>query len=197
MKLCAIYNKVHKVQANNKVQQFWTSQLWVIGPTIRQLWRGFAAVLLCVRPSNRSLCFRVVRPSVRVYVRARAVALPTGLSSTSSFVFHYQLFLGGHLDKTPSSLASFKSRLVLPFWYRLTQVVLEKRPLNGYSVVVRWRFLTFQNVKICHFCNQRGGNRYFVEERQFHISGMIWNHWTKISADKWCHFKGAFCNLWI
>ena len=26
-----------------------------------------------------------------------------------------------------------KSRLVLPFWYRLTQVVLEKRPLNGSS----------------------------------------------------------------
>ena len=36
--------------------------------------------------------------------------------------------------KTPSSLASFKSRLVLPFWYRLTQIVLEKRPLNGCSV---------------------------------------------------------------
>jgi len=34
---------------------------------------------------------------------------------------------------TPSSLASFKSRLVLPFWYRLTQVVLEKRPLDGCS----------------------------------------------------------------
>ena len=33
--------------------------------------------------------------------------------------------------KTPSSLASFKSRLVLPFWYWLTWVVLEKRPLNG------------------------------------------------------------------
>ena len=31
----------------------------------------------------------------------------------------------------PSSLVSFKSRVVLPFWYRLTQVVLEKRPLNG------------------------------------------------------------------
>jgi len=30
---------------------------------------------------------------------------------------------------SPSSLASFKSRLVLPFWYRL-KVVLEKRPLN-------------------------------------------------------------------
>ena len=33
----------------------------------------------------------------------------------------------------PSSLASFKSRVVLPFWYRLTQRVLEKRPLNGCS----------------------------------------------------------------
>jgi len=33
--------------------------------------------------------------------------------------------------ETPSSLASFKSRLVLLFWYWLTQVVLEKRPLNG------------------------------------------------------------------
>ena len=29
------------------------------------------------------------------------------------------------------SLASLKSRLVLPFWYRLTQVVLKKGPLNG------------------------------------------------------------------
>jgi len=35
--------------------------------------------------------------------------------------------------KNPSCLASFNSRLVLPFWYRLTQVVLEKRPLNGRS----------------------------------------------------------------
>ena len=35
--------------------------------------------------------------------------------------------------QTPSALASFKSRLVLPFWYRLTQVVTEKRPVNGSS----------------------------------------------------------------
>jgi len=35
--------------------------------------------------------------------------------------------------KTPSSLALFKSRLVLPFCCRLTQVVLEKRLLNGCS----------------------------------------------------------------
>jgi len=32
--------------------------------------------------------------------------------------------------KTPSSLASFKSRLILLFWYRLTRVVLDKGPLN-------------------------------------------------------------------
>ena len=35
--------------------------------------------------------------------------------------------------KTPSPLTSFKSRLVLPFLYQLNRVVLEKRPLNGYS----------------------------------------------------------------
>ena len=48
------------------------------------------------------------------------------------------MFAHGPADaiaKTPSSLALFKSRLVLPLWYRLTQVVLEKRPLNGRSVV--------------------------------------------------------------
>jgi len=35
------------------------------------------------------------------------------------------------------SLASVKSRLVLPFWYWLTRVVLEKGPLNG-CVCVPW-----------------------------------------------------------
>jgi len=35
--------------------------------------------------------------------------------------------------KTPSSLASFKSRLVLPFWRCLTQAVLEKRLFGGCS----------------------------------------------------------------
>jgi len=36
-------------------------------------------------------------------------------------------------SQTPSSLASFQSRLILSFWYRLTHVVLKKRPLNGCS----------------------------------------------------------------
>ena len=38
-----------------------------------------------------------------------------------------------YFPQTPSSLASFESRPVLPFWHRLTQVVLEKRPLNRCS----------------------------------------------------------------
>jgi len=45
------------------------------------------------------------------------------------------------LPKTPSCSASFKSRLVLPFWYELTQVVLEKRPLNGFSSSHRFSIL--------------------------------------------------------
>ena len=36
----------------------------------------------------------------------------------------------GPADAT-ATLASVKSRLVLPFWYRLTRVVLDKEPLNG------------------------------------------------------------------
>ena len=36
--------------------------------------------------------------------------------------------------KTPSSLASFKS--IWPLWYWRSKVVLEKRPLNGWSVAV-------------------------------------------------------------
>ena len=35
------------------------------------------------------------------------------------------------------TLASVKSRLVLPFWYRLTQVVLDKGPLNVCVCVFR------------------------------------------------------------
>ena len=38
------------------------------------------------------------------------------------------------------SLASVKSRLVLPFWYRLTRAVPDKGPLNGCVYVVMWWF---------------------------------------------------------
>jgi len=47
-----------------------------------------------------------------------------------------------HATPIPSSLALLKSGMVLPFWYWLTQVVLEKRPFNG-VVVVRCYKLRF------------------------------------------------------
>ena len=55
------------------------------------------------------------------------------------------------------SLAPVKSRLVLPFWYRLTQVVLEKRPLNGCSVVVYYLYAAYQVcvyvLTLCKLCS--------------------------------------------
>jgi len=53
----------------------------------------------------------------------------------------------GPADAT-ATLAPVKSRLVLPFWYQLTWVVLEKRPLNGCSVVVvvAW-ILNIENIQ--------------------------------------------------
>jgi len=45
--------------------------------------------------------------------------------------------------KAPSFLVSFKSRLDLPFWYWLTQVSREKRPLNGCSSSEYFFLLTF------------------------------------------------------
>jgi len=50
--------------------------------------------------------------------------------------------------QTPSSLTSFKSRLVLPFWYQLTHVVLQKRPLNGCSYYVFVRFVFVNQVEV-------------------------------------------------
>jgi len=38
------------------------------------------------------------------------------------------------------SLASVKSRLILPFWYRLTRVVPEKGPLNVWCVLINCNF---------------------------------------------------------
>jgi len=45
------------------------------------------------------------------------------------------------------SLASVKSRLVLPFWYRLTRVVLEKGPLNGRVCVISYVMELGQRMK--------------------------------------------------
>ena len=50
----------------------------------------------------------------------------------------------------PLSLASVKSRLVLPFWYRLTRLVPDKGPLNGCVCVLptSWEKLSPSIMKI-------------------------------------------------
>ena len=47
------------------------------------------------------------------------------------------------------SLASVKSTLVLPFWYRLTRVVLDKGPLNGCVCVCVPLILTVFDKFLC------------------------------------------------
>ena len=49
------------------------------------------------------------------------------------------------------SLASVKSRFVLPFWYRLTQVVLDKGPLNGCVCVCGWHKSMHQLFRVIIF----------------------------------------------
>ena len=49
-----------------------------------------------------------------------------------------------------TDLASVKSRLVLPFWYRLTRVVPEKGPLNGCVCVVRSSVRAY--IRACVVC---------------------------------------------
>ena len=67
-----------------------------------------------------------------------------------------RLFAYGTLHpKTPSSLASFKSRRVFPFWYRLTQVVQEKRLLNSCNVVVVCPVLVIWIWYVCVMYNVR------------------------------------------
>ena len=56
--------------------------------------------------------------------------------------------LGGWCHCYSLSLASVKSRLVLPFWYRLTWAVLDKGPLNR-CVCVWWFQVCLRVVPLC------------------------------------------------
>jgi len=67
------------------------------------------------------------------------------------------------IPKTPSSLASFKSRLVLPFWFRLTQVVPEKRSLNGFSGC------SSASCSCSYYCELCGTERAWCSRRQYAI----------------------------
>jgi len=58
-----------------------------------------------------------------------------------------------HLMPLPSQNPLLKSRLVLPFWYWLTQDVLEKRPLNGCSSVVMLHNTCSNTAHLCNACD--------------------------------------------
>jgi len=68
------------------------------------------------------------------------------LSGARCWLFAYGL-ADVSASQTPSSLASFKSRLVLPFWYWLTQVVLEcfMPVISMHRMVVHGHLLETEN----------------------------------------------------
>ena len=70
------------------------------------------------------------------------------------------------------SLASVKSRLVLPFWYRLTRVVLDKGSLN----VCVW-ILRKTDISILHFCSHHLSNVATLPwEIPSHLSTVLFIH---------------------
>ena len=86
---------------------------------------AFSALTLLVGHQEEHLTCKKLRDEVFMW-------LSVWSELQSAYCLHMVQLMLLH-PKTSSSVASFKSRLVLRFWYRITQVVLEKRPLNGCS----------------------------------------------------------------
>ena len=82
------------------------------------------------------------------------------------------------IPKNPSSLASFKSRLVLPFCYRLTQVVLENRPLNRCSSYNCWscESITIHIIVLLHLLKKL----VFKYSNFYLILDHIWSHMRSV-----------------
>jgi len=95
--------------------------------------------------------------------------------------------------KTPSSLASFESRLVLPFWYRLTQVVLEKRPLNGCCSNGSYKKNNAgSNTVKLYKTVVEGGIRakknslpHSTIKREYRLSQLNYELWTSVACELW------------
>ena len=114
-----------------------------------------------------------------------------------------RLFAYGPADaivsESPSSLASFKSRLVLLFWYRLTQVVLEKRPLNGCVHVFSahdclWLLEILPDPfgdPYVHFCSRCYCFTYFV----FVCITAWWEFFFLIWRFTSCCYRNSFCRF--
>ena len=122
------------------------------------------------------------------------------------------------------SLASVTSRLVLPFWYRLTEVVLDKWPLNGCVCVISirwaeaWQFFSttmqdripFSMPQLLHSlcalpCTQRHERLRQFEAVLYiypcyHLhkedSCTSWNKWYNRSPVKIKITSMTLCNIW-
>ena len=71
------------------------------------------------------------------------------------------------------SVSSVKSRLVLPFWYRLTWVVLDKGPLNGCVCVCEDVCFQITNTSTVYTTDGH------VDLNQLlHLCGQSWEHYT-------------------
>ena len=117
----------------------------ICGPISAEMLKFFflGNSVCCLLPSVLWRCWLGSRKGIRP-VKNWVVGYWHGyLSGARCRLFAYGPADATAIPKPPSSLASFKSRLVLPFWYQLTQVVLVKRPLNGCSVVVSLLFVSF------------------------------------------------------
>ena len=133
--------------------QFWIKLLHIL---LRFVFLGGGFVALCVStkcqssegtlcvPSLLWHCWLGVRKSIWPIKNWMMRCWCGCLSGARCRLFAYGPAGATTIPKLLSSFASFKSRLVLPFWYRLTQVVLEKRPLNGCSssYVALWLDIT-------------------------------------------------------
>jgi len=84
-----------------------------------------------IMPSVLWHCWLGIRESLRSSVNEVGVGVVICLEQGADCL-HMVHLMPLH-PKTPLSLASFKSRLVLHFQCQLTEVVLEKRPLNRYN----------------------------------------------------------------
>ena len=101
------------------------------------------------------------------------------------------------------SLASVKSRLVLPFWYRFTRVVPEKGPLNGCVCVKCYTFpglcvAYIRRPKSCKYgWTDRVGDA--VEERQTSWPrNQVGAHWRQLAntiKTSVCDDDGVLCQM--
>ena len=105
-----------------------------------------------------------------------------------------RLFAYGPADATaiPNPIVSFKSSPVLPFWYQLTQVVLEKRPLNWCSSVEVIGHVSTECC--CHILNVAEHASSWSYEQPHLYKSVETSTLTSISSSA---FSRLFLSMWL